>query len=77
MIVTLKPFVAALLDAEDRRLDPPAELDVNDCPACAGTGQSINADFPGEFFICAECRGTGASDLPPDIPCRCGDVCRC
>lgn len=74
----LQQVIRAVFEAEDRRLDPPAELEADDCETCAGTGQVTNPEFGAELFDCAVCDGSGKAKALPVDECRCrGDVCYC
>ncbi len=59
----IRPHLIALMvaRAEDVRLDP-VDLLPDDCLDCAGTGQTVNHDFPGELFECPVCRGTARKE---------------
>lgn len=59
----IRPHLIALVveQAEAVRLDP-VDLFPDDCLDCAGTGQTVNHDFPGVLFECPLCRGTARKE---------------
>jgi hypothetical protein len=65
---SLWPLVVAIADAEDRRLNPPDDVDpaMGDCLHCAATGQVLDSERTGKLVECGSCGGTGQVELDRD-----------